>query len=73
MNQIEQAKETLRKAGYFVGSWSVKDLMDKYNCTEEQAQEVLEEASGNDATMEQMWFAIDFHAEELGLTEIETE
>lgn len=47
--------------------WQVQDVQDNYNCTEEEAMEVLEEALQNDATMDQIWFAIHFHAEEMGL------
>jgi len=69
MNTIEQAKQVLKDNGYYVGNlWSVDDVQANYNCTEEEAQEVLDGALNNDATMEQIWYAIDFHAEEIGLT-----
>ena len=47
--------------------WQIKDVQNKYECTEEEAMEVLEEALCNEATIDQIRFAIDFHAEELGL------
>lgn len=50
--------------------WSVAD-MEGYDCTREQALEVLEQALTNDATMEQIWYAIHFHAEEMGLKRID--
>lgn len=54
------ARAVLRKQGYFVENlWSTYDVTDRYNCTAEQAQQVLEMALKNDATMEQIWFAID--------------
>lgn len=67
--ELKQAKEqarnevfargVLRKHGYFVENlWSTHDVTDKYNCTTEQAQQVLEMALKNEATMEQIWFAI---------------
>ena len=44
--------------------WCVEDVKSKFKCTDDEALEVLEQALTNDATMEQIWFAIDFHAEE---------
>jgi hypothetical protein len=44
--------------------------MQNYNCTIEEAQEVLDQALTNEATMEQVWFAINFHAEENNLESI---
>ena len=50
--------------------WCVEDVKSKFKCTDDEALEVLEQALTNDATMEQIWFAIDFHAEENELDEI---
>ena len=72
MNTIEQAKQVLRDNGYYVDNlWSVEDVVSNYNCTDDEAQEVLDGALQNDATMEQIWYAINFHAEEIGLTRVE--
>ncbi len=57
---------TLREDYQTDNLWTVGD-MENYECTDEQALEVLEQALTNDATMEQIWYAIDFHAEEMGL------
>jgi|TARA_R110002096_G_scaffold99456_2_gene220322 hypothetical protein len=46
--------------------WSVSDMQD-WDCTDDEALEVLEQALTNDATMEQIWFAIDYHARYNGL------
>ena len=74
MITVEQAKQVLKDNGYYVNSlWSVEDVQDNYDCTEEEAQDVLDKALNNDATMEQIWFAINFHAEEQGLTKKEEE
>ena len=58
---VEQAKEVLRQNGFFVDNlWHVDDVKLRYNCDDdEQAQEILNGALTNDATMEQIWFAID--------------
>jgi hypothetical protein len=50
--------------------WCVEDVKSKFKCSKDEALEVLEQALTNDATMEQIWFAINFHAEENGLKEI---
>ena len=46
--------------------WSVSDMQD-WDCTDDEALEVLEKALTNDATMEQIWCAIDYHARDNGL------
>ena len=64
----EKAKEILLKAGYQVDSlWTIHDVQEKYECTDDQAMEVLIQALTNHATMEQISFAVDFHAEDNGL------
>jgi len=58
--EIEQAKAILKQHGYFVDNlWSTQDVTDRYECTEEEAQEVLETALTNEWVMEQIWFSID--------------
>ena len=39
--------------------WHVDDVMEGHHCSEEQAQQVLEMALTNAATMEQIWLAIE--------------
>lgn len=69
--EITQAKATLEKYGYAVRSlWSAEDVQDMFECTEEQALDIIEQALDNDATMEQAWFAIEFHGDEVGLTRV---
>lgn len=80
--QIENLKRLVVEKNYYnIGSnilpkmredyqtenlWSVSDMQD-WDCTDEEALEVLHEALTNDATIEQIWFAIDFHAGDKGL------
>jgi hypothetical protein len=65
MDKIEQAKKTLRDAGYFTDNlWHVDDVKHNYKCDNETALEILDNALTNDATMEQIWFAINFHIDE---------
>jgi ABC-type transport system substrate-binding protein len=40
--EIEQAKAILKQHGYYVGNlWTIQDVTDSYDCTDEQAQEFL--------------------------------
>ena len=61
---IESAKQFLKDNGYYTDIlWCVDDVKSKYNCTDKQAQEVLNSALNNECTMEQIWFAIDMDCE----------
>ena len=69
---IEQAKEVLKKKGYFVDNlWSVADVKHKYICDEDTAQDILYKSLTNDATMEQIWLSIDIFSEDLKPTSYE--
>jgi hypothetical protein len=57
--EVENARKVLKENGYFVENlWSINDVKGRYNCNDDQAQEVLDKALTNEATMEQIWFAI---------------
>jgi hypothetical protein len=57
---IEQAKQVLRDNGYFVDNlWNVSDVQGMFECTDEEAQEVLLASMTNEQTMEQIWYSID--------------
>ena len=72
--EIEQAKALLKENGYQVDNlWCVDDVKGKFKCTDEEAYDVLYGALTNDATMEQIWLAIDIHAEADGLEPIDEE
>lgn len=51
--------------------WCTEDVTLNYDCTEDEAMDVLEAALSNAATMDAIWFAVHFHAEDFGLTELE--
>jgi hypothetical protein len=69
MITVEQAKKVLEDNGYYVGNlWCVEDVQSKFDCTEDEAQGVLDGALNSDGTMEQIWFDIDYYAENEGLT-----
>ena len=60
------ARELLRKKGYFVDNlWHVDDVLLHHSCSKEVAQDVLKRALTNEATMEQIWMAIDDACESL--------
>lgn len=69
---VEQAKAVLRENGFFVDNlWHIDDVKLNYDCeSDEQAQAILDGALTNDATMQQIWEAIDVYAEEDGLNRI---
>lgn len=69
---VEHAKAILKDNGFFVDNlWHVDDVKGKFECTDEEAQDVLRDALKNEATMEQIWYAIGFHGEDENLTPIE--
>jgi hypothetical protein len=67
LKDVNHAKEILKKEGYFIDNlWHVEDVQGwALDCDEETAQKVLSMALTNEATMEQVWFAIDDACEEL--------
>ena len=69
---VEEAKKVLKENGYQTDNlWHVDDVKGKFDCTDDEAMGVLESALVNEATYDQIWFAISHHAEDEGLTEIE--
>lgn len=67
----EQAKQVLEDAGYYCGNlWKVEDVQGKFNCTDDEAYRVLDKALQNEATMDQIWFAISFHGEDNDLKRV---
>ena len=59
--EIEKAREVLREAGYYVDNlWHIDDVRTLFeNVTDEQAQEILDKSFQNEATFDQIWFAIE--------------
>lgn len=69
---VELLKEELERRGIYTGNlWQVEDVKGLFKCNDDEAQDVLDSALTNEATMDQIWFAIRFHAEDNGLKEIE--
>ena len=64
----EIAKKYLKSLGYQTYNlWHIQDVQSIFNCTDEDAMEVLIKALTNDATMEQIWLAITIEGENLNL------
>ena len=71
LKDIAQARMFLRSKGYFMENlWTTDDVTENYDCTQEQAQQVLEMALTNTATVEQIWYAIDDACDHLEIRKI---
>jgi hypothetical protein len=70
--EIEKAKALLKENGYQVDNlWSIDDVLSKFDCTDDEAYGLMYEALTNDATMEQVWLAIDIIGDIKGYKPIE--
>jgi hypothetical protein len=71
-NEIEKAKEILTKHGYYVGNlYQADDVRTYFDCTDDEALDVLDGAMDNDGTAEQVWTAIREVGDMMGLKEKE--
>ncbi len=69
MSTIEQAKQVLRDNGYYVDNlWHIDDIAQTYNCTDEEALEVLDGALNVSYVVENIFENIDLFANGIGLT-----
>jgi len=68
MTEIDKAKEFLKSKGYFTYTlWSTDDVTMNYDCTEEEAMEVLSRVFNNEWINEQIFESIKIIAESLNL------
>jgi hypothetical protein len=66
--EIDNAIETLRKHGYSVGNlWGTNDVRSEFECTEDEAMEVLEKSLDNDFLNDTIRIFILDNGTELGL------
>lgn len=71
---VEQAREFLESQGYYVKNlWHINDVKDRFECTDEEAQEVLDTALQNEWIVEKICLTIKDEAKEKGLTQKEKE
>jgi hypothetical protein len=62
--QIETAKQILTNAGFCVDSlWHVDDVKNSYQCTDEQAMEILSKSLDHEMNMSAIFDEIHFQAE----------
>jgi len=62
---IESAKQFLKDNGYFTDNlWNVEDVKINYNCTDEEAQAVLDDVLNSDRIKQEINETIDIIAEE---------
>jgi len=72
--KIEEAKTLLKSNGYQVDNlWSIEDVQAKFDCTDDEAYGLMYEALTNDATMEQVWLAIDIIGDIKGYTPVKND
>jgi hypothetical protein len=68
---VEQAKEVLKKAGYCIETlWSTGDVQSRFECSDDDAQHVVNEVLGSERICQEVNEAIDQTAEGEGLKEI---
>jgi hypothetical protein len=62
LTEVQKAKAILKQHGYFVDNlWSTQDVTDIYECTDEQAYDVLNTVLSSEGIMEQV--NVDIHFE----------
>jgi len=72
LNDVANARELLKRKGYFTDNlWCVDDVTQNYNCTEDDAQEVLGIALTNDVITERIFGAIDDACNELNIKQLQ--
>jgi len=72
LKELEEAKKLLEDNGYYTSNlWQAYDVTSKFECSEEEAMDVLDMTFENSATYEQIWLSIDVAANELGLKDKE--
>lgn len=66
---IESAKQFLKDNGYYIDNlWTVHDVKSKYECSDEQAQKVLNNVLGGEWICGEINTSIDITAEDLNLS-----
>jgi frataxin-like iron-binding protein CyaY len=58
----------LKSKGYYTDNlWQIDDVKGKFECDDDEAQEVLDNAFNNEATYDQIWLSIEYAGEHFGL------
>ncbi len=68
--KVQQAKQILIEAGYFVDNlWTIRDVQDKFECDNETATGILNNALTSEYIVENVFEQIDYYATCKNLTE----
>ena len=74
MDKIEQAKQVLAKHGYYVDClWVTYDVRMNFECTNEEALQVLDKVFKSDDIMETIFDKISLEAQQMNLKPVENE
>lgn len=66
----EQAKDFLESKGYYVRNlWTILDVQEAWECDNDEALDILDDALNSDSTFSTIRFNIDYYASERGLKE----
>ena len=68
LDEIEEAKQVLAKNGYFVAiMFTVDDVQNNFDCTDEEAMKVLDKVFNNEYVTEQIFDSIKIIANSMNL------
>jgi hypothetical protein len=68
-NEISKAKEILTKNGYYVGSlWNTEDVTSMIDCTDKQAEQILDSVFDGDRINNEVWESIQYIAQDMGFS-----
>lgn len=71
LNDVATARAFLKSKGYFTENlWCVDDVTQNYKCSNDVAYDVLDKAMSNEATINQVFFAIDDVCDDLEIKKL---
>ena len=63
-DKIKDAREYLKSQGYYVDNlWHIEDVKNWYECSDDEAYDILANAMKNEATYSQIWMSIKYAIE----------
>jgi hypothetical protein len=66
---VEEARKFLKEKGYYTDNlWCVDDVKTKFECDDDDAQEILDSTFNDESIMAEIWETIISHGIEEGLT-----
>ena len=72
--KIDEARQVLKDHGYYVSNlWHIDDVKGLFQCTDEEAYEILDDALTADNLYTEVWCNITYQGHELKLTPINLE